>query len=827
MVYNEILIRDCCGKSSPKIKKLYYYNEYNQDNFPFQSDYEELPLLNLLEGKVSLIDLITLLIPYILIFVLALVCIGIWISICCCISKPKCLLKKTNSKGQDRKAFICLMFFSGFSIIIIVLGITILVYIYNAEIDFNGSICSLLMLQYEIVNGQGLLAKKEIYKPYWYGSNGITDAIGEIKQTLFTLKDNCNYHDTEFRTTLDELSDLSSDLISHLEELYSKNKDNSISTFDPVDDSKQIAIKPVYLTNLGPINDNKTYIGKISEEFQNNFAYILKDILLPVTSLCSVITDGSSNLLNGLEEFNSTIGDLNEMLEELSTMITDYIVNFKSYIINFGYKANIVLFIILTVGLIIEFIFYYLYFFHPFSIIKFNIYFLLHVINFVLILSIIYNAVFGIFSLLISNLADIIDAVLSKENLSSKNPRLIKGNDNIQKLSRCLRGNGDLFDSFVTDDIKNIADHLTQIYILYTPIKTINENIIKDEINKYNSLLTLEGIINDLTKMETDYILTTKKQNSGIYDINEMFKTLNLYTNNQYGKQESCSIKTNHIWTTISERCQNNINTNDENNNLQCKLLQGSSLSYLESEVNNIVNEYASSCNVDSSTLKKIIKGYIKALLKYYYMNKEYIDKLLNADKDSPTDPTDFFGFKVIKTKFKNDFINKLKVMINSVDINITNGFYTTFKNLLNDTTKDTLDLKNTNLNLFSWMNCTNIGQNYNTTISTLKSNLSSELYIITYCSLFFEFFFIAELYIMLGLIKNLKDEQDEVKEKRKNKLHHSIDDIQTYEVKETKTDDDLQILSLKDKKKYEEDNLLKIKRKDKQSENKQNKQSE
>ena len=35
MPYDEILMRDSCGKSSAKIKKLYYYNEYNKDNFPF------------------------------------------------------------------------------------------------------------------------------------------------------------------------------------------------------------------------------------------------------------------------------------------------------------------------------------------------------------------------------------------------------------------------------------------------------------------------------------------------------------------------------------------------------------------------------------------------------------------------------------------------------------------------------------------------------------------------------------------------------------------------------------------------------------------------
>lgn len=94
------------------------------------------------------------------------------------------------------------------------------------------------------------------------------------------MKDKCNYHDPEFRTTL-----VTSDLITHLEELYSKNKDNSISNFEPVDDLKQIAINPVYFTNLGPINDIKAYIGKISEEFQNNFAYILRNIASSVCSL--------------------------------------------------------------------------------------------------------------------------------------------------------------------------------------------------------------------------------------------------------------------------------------------------------------------------------------------------------------------------------------------------------------------------------------------------------------------------------------------------------------------------------------------------------------
>ena len=786
-----------------------------------------MPLLNLLEGKVSLIDLISLLIPYLLIFILALVSIGIWISICCCCGNPKCLLKRTNNKDQDRKTFICLMVFSGFCLVIVVLGITILVYISNGETDFNGSICSLLMFQYEIVNGQGLLGKKQIYKPYWYGSNGISNAITEIKTTLEELQSKCNDYKTDFDDASEDLIEQSEDLITDLIDLYEKNKDKSIQVIDPddYDSSKKINIKPDYIINLGPYDDNKTYIGKIYEEFQNNYRKILEEIIIPVTALCNTIGD-VNDLLDKLDKVESTIEDLNKMLDNLSKIITDYIVSYKSYIISFGYKINFALFIILTGGLIIEFIFFYLYFFRPFSIIKCNIYFFLHLINFVLIICIIYNAIFGIFSLIMANLADIIDAVLSKENLSSENPRLIPGNDNIQKLARCLRGDGDLFDSFVDEDIKKVIEPLTQLYIYYTPIKTINENIGKNEKNKYNTLLSLEEIISNLNKMKEDYILTTTFKNAGIYDINRMFQYLSTYTNANKGKQERCDSKAYHVWTTINDRCPN-IN---ENEVLLCKLLQGENSpppsDYGVKAENIMGNYYAINCPVDSSTktLKQIIKGYIMTLLNYFYENKDLISSLLDSDTSS-TSPSVFNGFFKIKNNFE---INNLKTMIEEIDEDISSGFYNTFKNLLNDTTKNTYELKNTDFNLFSWMNCTNIGQNYNVTLSTIKTNLSNELYVITYCSLFFEIFFIAELYIMLGLIKNLKDEETiEKKEKKKNKVHHSIEELQTYEVKETKTNDDLNIFSLKSKKKYEEYNLLKLKRKNKQTENNKNKKSE
>ena len=302
MPTDEVLIRDCCGKSSSIIKKYFYYNEYDKDNFPFMSDYNELTLLDLLDGKISFIDLISKLVPYILIFIFAFICIGIYISICCCSCRPKCLLKKDN-KNPHKKRFICFIIFSGFSLIIIVLGSIILFYIYSAEKDFNGSICSLLMFLYEIINGKGLLARNQIYKPYWYGTTEIGNSTEKIGDLLSGLKNKCIYYKTEFgEDILNDTVNAGEELIKSLGKLYFFHNLTKITVPDPSDLSNdpqsEIDFYPIYISNLGPIENNETYIGNIRKDFQTHFEYILREIMVPAIIICSTIINLIKNNQN-------------------------------------------------------------------------------------------------------------------------------------------------------------------------------------------------------------------------------------------------------------------------------------------------------------------------------------------------------------------------------------------------------------------------------------------------------------------------------------------------------------------------------------------------
>ena len=100
-------------------------------------------------------------------------------------------------------------------------------------------------------------------------------------------------------------------------------------------------------------------------------------------------------------------------------------------------------------------------------------------------------------------------------------------------------------------------------------------------------------------------------------------------------------------------------------------------------------------------------------------------------------------------------------------------------------------------------MNCSTIGQDYNATLSILKSSLTKELKIITYVSLLFEFLLIANLYIMVGLSKNLRDKKYEINEEK----NVSIEEIDINELKEAEKGEE--IYSIKNKNKNDSSKKL------------------
>ena len=422
------------------------------------------------------------------------------------------------------------------------------------------------------------------------------------------------------------------------------------------------------------------------------------------------------------------------------------------------------------------------------------------------------------------NLADIIDAVLSRENLSSESPKLIGEGENIKKLEKCIRGDGNLFQEFLDDDMKQIINFLTLLYTIYTPVRTIHEKtdpLMQNEKNEYNSFMKLEEIIKNLDNMINDFIPTTTKESAGNYDIQTLFDSLTDYTNYEKSssKQEGCTNKAYDNWTTVSNNCRYNENPGIIND--RCKLLNDhysnyekdptlcdTSIPNAQCEATKISELYNSDNHCSFLDYNKKIYSYSKTLLKYYLNNKNLISHLLGVNQDNVACPGVSFSpandFYVLKYNFNCKFITPIKGVIKDIDEKITTPIYELFNKFLNDKTKDTYQLKDSkDFDLFSWMNCSAIGQDYNATLSIFKSSLTKELKIVTIVSLLFEFISIANLYIMVGLSKNLIDKKYEKNEEK----NVSIEELDINEIKETKNGDE--IYSIKNKNKIDSSEKL------------------
>jgi hypothetical protein len=149
------------------------------------------------------------------------------------------------------------MVFFGFALCIIVLGIVLLVYIKNAQDDFNGTICSLLMFQYQIIHGQGFLAKEPIYKPYWYGSTGISENIANINTFLTQLQGTCSSNINDLNNVLSDATGAGQSLKTNLQKLYDTYKSKDIQAKSPT--NQNIVTIPIYIKNLGPTTTNDSY----------------------------------------------------------------------------------------------------------------------------------------------------------------------------------------------------------------------------------------------------------------------------------------------------------------------------------------------------------------------------------------------------------------------------------------------------------------------------------------------------------------------------------------------------------------------------------------
>jgi hypothetical protein len=334
-IYNTILMRDTCGNARTKVKNYFYYNVYNQKDFKYNSAYDELMLLDVLEGKKTQMEYLKRFIPF-----LILICIGalswiIWIFMCYCSKKPKGCLKR-YSRGNKSTRRICFFIYFGFSTVIIILLMISLIFLDFSKKDLNGTVCTLSMLRYEMMYGQSLLGKNEFKKPFWYGITTLSTNINNVGDLLTSLVTKCQTDilpDPNLIKTHNTINDKDENIFDitgrelkeNLENLYLKFKDEDISNANPMDTNAKTI--PLYISNLGYKENNETYTGKILYDYQIHYEYLIETITDPILEICTDLTNmnSNSNPIQALNNFKDVISTLEDSMDLVTKYITNYL----------------------------------------------------------------------------------------------------------------------------------------------------------------------------------------------------------------------------------------------------------------------------------------------------------------------------------------------------------------------------------------------------------------------------------------------------------------------------------------------------------------------
>jgi len=690
-LYDTVLIRDTCGNSRTKIKNYFFHNIYEQKNFKYNSDYDELMLLDVLEGTKTQLEYLKTFIPFLIIIAFGALSWILWIVMCTCYKKPKgCLKRYTKANTTTRR--ICFYIYIGFASTILILMVISIIYLQLSRSDLNGTICTLSMLRYEMMYGQSLLGKEDFKKPFWYGINSLTDSIGNVRTLLGVLSDKCQ---NKIKVSSSNLvkSDITINgvtlkenifdeqgriLKERLEQLFIKYNPSEISSkisfTDPKGDSQTII--PLYISNLGYKENDETYTGKILYDYQMHYEYLINTITDPILEICDVLGDTSNTyteLSNALNDYNSIIRTLDESMNIVANYITNYLskylVNLKSIYFLFFF----ILLILMGATLIILTILISIYYFKPMSALFSSIKSMLYFMNFLMIFGLIFSGITGVFSIYFANASDIIDCAYSSKNIGSGNPRVIPRTTDSSVLTRCIRGDGNLLDQYSSDNARKIIYNLKKLNSIYMAIIDAYKRMYPDngENNVYNTLNSIEEIIQEFKFMKDEFSLSTSKKEHGELDITYMLNELNRYTFAGMKYQTICQDATYDIWT-LRQRANPTVQIQDKEKTINSR-------SVIQDNIG--TSDYTTVCPLQKdpsfTSIQTAATKYHTSLKQYYTKNQELLDKIL--DGDSPV-----VGLSEIKNDFQSNFINQMKVSIKIIKEEIADPFWEVFGDLVN-----------------------------------------------------------------------------------------------------------------------------------------------
>ena len=536
-------IEQLCKDGTQEVYDFFYKssNDIEEEKYNDKENYIQ-SLINLIDGNgeknQAIKDYIKHIFPFLFFLVVGLLSIVGWIicifcclckCCCCCCCKNKCC------KG------ICFLFSLG------LYGVTVICAIYGLAVaktlfkGFNATSCSLMKFVYDVIDGQSVEKK-----PKWIGVSGVQ---GILQQTSYEINNNLQVSSANVQTKKLDLDASFNDWEStKLPYAYSSVNLLKINwqgygvEYPHKTVSPYYELVPSYVTSYGPYTDSGTTLNGVHQEFS-----AIKDVI-DEAFLNIQDTIANEDFTSTLTDASDQIQDLHDQFDKLSNDIIDPWYKYQEKVNTLGNKAFYAVFALmaaLVTGLgALVFLFIMNKCKMLGCVLKLLIHILWNISAILMILSFILGSIFGIIGVVGKDLVSVLHFIMSKDNLNSNEPKVLKSGNAKKYIDICINGDGNLIDELIGDSGNKLDDLLK----------------IKNDVNNYQIQLAKHQTSNVIKLFEekfnnwrNKYLSVPFKIDGGIFKIDTIFSEINAYlkSGNQVSGQPSGCIKIDEVWGTI------------------------------------------------------------------------------------------------------------------------------------------------------------------------------------------------------------------------------------------------------------------------------------
>lgn len=532
--------------------------------------------------------------PYIIVWVLFIITIIAWIicwSCCCC--RCKCCSCFCCVSSDESKSNCC----SLVSFILIaagvagVIAICIIGFVVSKDVPkkLDAGECTLMKTFLDIKDGD-----KSPMAPRWIGVNPLDQKLGDISNSLDTVKNNYKgFPDTSYTST--DYNNYKTLLTN------SYNNYSPKTTRNPNPASTSSNFSPFFISNYGPYDTISTTTGVLSTEFSST--------IVQATNLLNQLSSNSDTISRNIDTVKSMIQDtrnsIKPLLDHVNTIDTDYIDKFRTFKSDSAKPLSnffLALFAV-SIGLAILFLLWTVMF--GCCGIKFSKY-ILHVlwniINLITIPIYIIAGVFGLMGTAMLYLGTLINVMFSPSGLAIIFPN---NTLTVQILDTCMNKDGNIYNQIFSNSGSTQTTSLTSFINNGNKLKQIRLNI--TNINgspAANQFSLLYKNMSTNIALEPNVLKTLKE-----------LTTYTSYADKTASKQADCSSNTYDLWTSLKEDCPadifvvpaapaNNVGSN-------------SCLNVRDWKSSDVAARYKDRPNCPSQKLADVAGGYVTSLNNY------------------------------------------------------------------------------------------------------------------------------------------------------------------------------------------------------------------